>query len=330
MNAMNSKKRSFAAGADIGGTDIKFILLDGNGEVTSRCSFETDARGGPDQALRRVAEEIEALLESNNLRRQDLSALGVGAAGPLDTLRGILVQAPNLPGWEGTPITDILRVKLGMPVFLENDANLAAFGEHRAGAGKGSDNIICLTLGTGIGSGIIIDREIFCGALGAGAELGHITINPSGAMCNCGNRGCLEAMASATAVARMARHILHEGRGRVISELVAGDEEKVTAETVHQAAIKGDGDAAGILEKAGRYLGMGIASAVNIFAPQMVIIGGGMMSAGDFILKPARDEAMRRALKPFTRGLSIVPAELGGWAGAMGAAFYARQKTGGP
>jgi glucokinase len=127
----------------------------------------------------------------------------------------------------------------------------------------------------------------------------------------------------------MARHAINEGRGKVISDLVAGDKKKVTAETVYQAALKGDGDASDILERAGRYLGMGIASAINIFAPQMVVIGGGMMSAGDFILRPARDEAMRRALKPFTQGLSIVPAELGGWAGAMGAAFYARQKTGG-
>ncbi len=322
----NTEKDKLTAGVDIGGTDIKLVLLDNRGEVVAQSKIETNARRGSDQALERLMEAEKSLLASRGIKQQDLHALGIGTAGPLDIARGIVVQAPNLPGWEGTPITEILHRGLEIPIFLENDANLAAFGEHRLGAGQGSDSVICLTLGTGIGGGIIIDGEIFSGALGAGAEPGHITIDKRGALCACGNRGCLEAMASAAAVARMAVEAVKEGRGKIISELAGGSAERVDAETVHKAALKGDADAVEILEKAGRSLGVGIANMINIFAPRTVVVGGGLMKAGNFILEPAKEEALRRSLKAFTQGVSIVPAMLGSSAGAIGAACYAGHK----
>lgn len=316
-------KSKYTLGVDIGGTEIKLVLLDEKAEVIATSSIATQARCGPAVALGRLMETVRSLLLSKGIPQEKLMALGIGAAGPLDIGRGAVVQAPNLPGWEGSPIMEILSRGLGIPVFLENDANLAAFGEQRLGAGRGTDSLVCFTLGTGIGGGVIIDGEIFTGGLGAGAELGHITIDLEGPPCACGNRGCLEALASATAVVRMATEALREGRVEMISKLVGGDIGKVTAETVHQAALNGDAVAVEILGRAGRNLGVGIASIVNIFAPRMVVLGGGLMNAGPFILKPARDEAMRRALKCFTEELSIVPATLGGWAGAIGAACYA-------
>lgn len=319
----DTKKSEFTAGVDIGGTHIKIVLLDSGGNLVAQGKIETDAGRGPGPALERLMQEVKSLLASRNIMQGEMRALGIGAAGPLDTARGVVVQAPNLPGWEGTPINEILNRGLEIPVFLENDANLAAFGEHRLGAGRGSDSLICLTLGTGIGGGIIIDGEILSGALGAGAEPGHITIEQGGARCACGNRGCLEAMASATAVARMAVETIQEGRGKIISELAGGAVERVDAETVHKAALKGDADAVEILEKAGRSLGVGIAAMINIFAPRTVVLGGGLMEAGRFILEPAKEEALGRALKSFTQGISIVPAMLGSSAGAIGAACYA-------
>lgn len=319
-------KIEYTLGADIGGTETKLVLLDENGDVIATSSIATQARSGPAVALGRLVEAVRSLLSSWAIPQEKLTALGIGAAGPLDIGRGTVVQAPNLPGWEGAPIAEIIKGRLGIPVFLENDANLAAFGEQRLGAGQGVNSLVCLTLGTGIGGGVIINGEIFTGGLGAGAELGHITMDLDGPPCACGNRGCLEALASATAVVRMATEALREGRAEMISKLVGGDIGKVTAETVHQAALNGDAVAVEILGRTGRNLGAGIASMVNIFAPRMVVLGGGLMNASPFLLEPARDEAMRRALKCFTEGLSIVPAALGGWAGAIGAACYARHR----
>ena len=238
----------------------------------------------------------------------------------------MIISSPNLPGWYDIPLRDIVREKYGVNTFLINDADAAALGEHRFGAGKEVDNLILLTLGTGIGGGIVIDGKLYTGLHGSAAEIGHMTIDVNGPKCNCGNIGCLETLASGTAMAKEAIRRISQGEKSSLTEIVDGEIENITAEEVSLAAQGGDSLASEVILKTATYLGIGMVNLVNIFNPEMIIAGGGMAKMGDLLLNPARQVVRERAFSLPAQAVRIVPAQLGDDAGVLGVAIFAFQQ----
>jgi glucokinase len=255
-------------------------------------------------------------------------AVGVGAAGLIDAGEGVLRFSPNL-AWRDLPIAARVREALGLPCQVDNDANTAAYAEYRFGAGRGYRHMLLVTVGTGIGGGIVSDGRLFRGANGFAAEVGHIIVEPGGPLCGCGNRGCWEQVAAGRAIDRMGREEAREHENSILRRLADGDPEKVTGRLVSEAARRGDDAARHILSEAGRRLGEGIAGLVNVLDPQVVVVGGGAIVAGDLLLEPAR-ASFRDAVEgpEFRPRVPLVAAELGNDAGAVGAAALALEELG--
>jgi glucokinase len=307
-----------AIGLDIGGTKINAFRVARDGSILGRSNAPTPA-DDEEATLARMIELAEGV------RTQDVVAVGVGAAGLVDSSEGVLRFAPNL-AWRDLPIATRMREALGLPVLVENDASMAAFGEYRFGAGLGYRHLLLVTVGTGIGGGIVADGRLFRGAHGFASEIGHIIVEPGGPLCGCGNRGCWEQVAAGRAVGRMGRQEAMEPDSS-IRRLAGGDPDKVTGRLVTEAALQGDDVAKRILSEAGRRLGEGIAGLVNVLDPQIVVVGGGVSMAGDLLLDPARtafDEAVEGL--DYRPRVPIVPAELGNDAGAVGAAALALEE----
>jgi glucokinase len=235
----------------------------------------------------------------------------------------VVTAPPNLPGWKNVPLKRLIEEALSITAFLENDANAAALGEHRFGAGRGVQNMIYVTASTGIGGGLILNGQLYSGATGAAGEIGHMTVLPWGPYCGCGNRGCLEALASGTAIARDGRELVRRGVPTLIAELAAGNPERVTAKLVAEAADRGDIEAQEILTEAMTYLGMGMANLVNLFNPELIVIGGGLTNMGEGLFGPVRRAIERRAFPAAARAAQVVPAELGDDVGVLGAVAVA-------
>jgi len=238
----------------------------------------------------------------------------------------VITASPNLPGWYDIPLRDIVREKYGVNTFLINDADAAALGEHRFGAGKGVNTLIYLTVSTGIGGGIIIKGKLHTGLHGSAGEIGHMTIDVNGPKCNCGNVGCLETLASGKAMAKEAIRRVSQGEKSSLTEIVGGKIENITAEEVSLAAQGGDSLALEVISKVASYLGVGMVNLVNIFDPEMIIVGGGMTKMGDLLLSPARQVVRERAFTLSAQAVRIVPAKLGDDAGVLGAAVFAFQQ----
>lgn len=314
------EKNTLIAAVDLGGTFIKAALLDGAGTVAYRSRQPTEAEGGARHVVMRLAETVRSLCSQAGVEVESLLGVGVGCAGPLNPEEGIVYHSPNLPGWSRVPVKRWMEDSLGLPVALENDANAWALGEYLFGAGRNTRHMVCLTLGTGVGGGIVVDGKLVHGARGLAAEVGHMTINSRGVRCNCGNRGCLEMYASAAAVCRAMRKRLRGGSKSRVRALAARSPHGITAKLVAQAARQGDRLAKEALEEVGRALGVGIASISNILNPEMIVIGGAVAGAGPLLLEPARKETRRRAFPGATERLKIVRAKLGEEAGLLGAA----------
>jgi glucokinase len=256
----------------------------------------------------------------------EICAIGVGAAGISNPEAGILFTSPNLPALRDVPLRDIMQERLGRKTFVINDANAAALGEFYFGAARGARNFIYITLSTGIGGGIVIDGKIYTGAIGAAGEVGHMTIDDNGPICNCGNKGCWETLASGTALAREAKHRIKEGVKTSILEYAEGDVEKVTARVIHSAAQQGDSLAKELIARTGYYVGVGLANLINIFNPELIVIGGGLSNIGDMLLEPAFKVAGERAHKEAFQAVRFASAELGRNSGVLGAAAFALQE----
>lgn len=315
------------AGVDLGGTNLKLGLVSAEGELLHHHSAATEADRGPDHVLARIADAVRALCDAAPIGLADVSAVGLGAPGPVDWKAGVVVFAPNLPGWRDVPARDRLREHLGRPVVLENDANAAGYGEFRCGAGRDVRNLVLLTLGTGIGGGIVLDGRLFRGPADTGAELGHMVIRHGGRRCGCGNRGCLEAYASATAVvARMGERI-EAGDPSALAE-----RPDFTCRDVFEAAQKGDALAKRIVEETADYLASGITSILHVLNPEMVVLTGGMMGAGDSFLNAVRRRVRETAFERASSACEICWSTLGGDAGILGAALAAEafDRTGRP
>ena len=325
----------FIIGVDLGGTNIVAgaMTVDGTRHLNIR-SIPTNASLGDEGVADRMATLVEGVIldtmRETGVQRSDFVGVGVGAPGPLDREKGIVLVAPNL-GWQNFPLRDRMHDRLALPTTLDNDANCATFGEWWQGAARGGRNVVGLTIGTGIGGGLILNGVLYHGASDMAGEIGHTTIDLNGRHCKCGNYGCLEAYASASAIATRAREVLVREEGEsVIPAMVQGRFEDITAQTVYDAAKAGDAVANEIVRDTARYLGAGVANLLNIFNPDTVVIAGGVTAAGDALFVPLRAEVRRRAFGPAVRAVKIVPGTLPGSAGVVGAvASFKQQYLGG-
>lgn len=314
----------WVVGVDIGGTNLVVALVSvETGEAVSLRSRATEAFNGADAAVsnisRMVDDAITETLEERGGTREDVVGMGIGSPGPLDLEAGIVLDAFNL-GWKDFPLRDMLSSAVGLPASLDNDANCATYGEWWQGAGRGARSVVGVTLGTGIGGGIIIDGRLVHGASGSAGELGHTTISVAGRRCKCGNYGCLEAYASGPNIAARAVEGLEAGAESVLLDLVQGDMNAVTAVTVYEALVLGDEYAHEVMQETAKILGAGISNVINTLNPEVVVIVGGVTRAGDHLFVPLRAEVRRRAFKTSVAACRIVPGELPETAGAIGAA----------
>jgi glucokinase len=306
-------------GVDMGGTKLLAGALDDNLNVHHRA--QRDMRGLDQEGV--LAAAVDAVQEVRTAAESMVHAVGFGIPCTIDQRRGVAVQAVNLPLAE-VPFRDLMAERLGVPVFVDNDANAAALAEHRFGAARGSRHSVTLTIGTGIGGGLVLDDRLYRGSVGAGAELGHMVVEMDGPRCqgNCPNRGCLEAVASGTALAREARAAAERAPDSALGRAAASGRE-ITGALVTELAADGDEPSREVLALVGRRLGAGISSLVNIFNPEAVVVGGGVMAAGELLLAPARAEMAARALPPNRDLVRVVAARFGPEAGLVGAGALA-------
>jgi len=315
---------------DIGGTKIMTAVFSSGGGMLAREVCPTLVGEGVPAVIERLCRAIDDILNGNSLEPARLGGIGIACAGGVDSGRGVVVTpSPNMAGWENIPLGEIIKNKFRVNTFVINDASAAALGEHRFGAGRGVKNLVLFTLGTGIGGGIIIDGRVYLGACGGAGELGHMTIDAGGPECGCGNTGCLEMLASGRAVARDAIGRLKKGEKSNLLDMVNGETDKIKAEHVGKAARNGDSLALAALERAAYYLGIGMVNAVNIFNPELIILGGGMAELGDIFIEPGRRMVNERTFSINARAVRIVKAHLGNEAGVYGAAAFTLEQIAG-
>jgi glucokinase len=312
----------FILGIDIGGTNLVVGAVAEDGSALHVVQSEpTRAEEGSDAVLSRLIKMGRAAIDAMaaEVPSAECVGVGVGAPGPLDTKRGVVLLTPNL-GWVNLPLRQIVQDGLGIPAAIDNDANCATLGEWWRGAARGTQHAVGITIGTGIGGGIIVDGRLYHGASDCAGEIGHTTIEANGRKCKCGNYGCLEAYASGPAIARRAVEAVESGQPSRLADYVDGRLDRVTAQTVYEAAHDGDELADEVVSDTAKFLGAGIANMVNIFNPEIVVVFGGVTLAGDRLFVPLKREVAKRAFKPAVAVCRIVPAELVGTAGVYGAA----------
>ena len=333
-----SARLPLVVAVDLGGTQIRVAVLRGS-QLLSRVGLLTGEHPLPERIFPRIFQAIQQALTQADVSLEQIVGIGIGAPGPLDSRTGIVYSPPNLAGWKNVPVRDLFSQQFHVPIFLENDANAAALGEYMFGAGRGSRDIVYITISTGIGGGVIIDGKLLVGTSGTAAELGHMTVDWRGERCNCGNIGCLERIASGTGIARHANDAIAQGKG---AELLAfalehqpHDKENakastpedaaahtvthVTARTVALAAEVGIPLARTIIATAAEALGVGLVNIIHIFNPEKIILGGGVTQMGELLLDPAKRIVEERTMNVPRNAVHIVPAELGHDVGLIGA-----------
>ena len=313
----------YVVGVDVGGTNlVAGTVAEDGSEILGVVAEPTMSAQGADAVISRIVKLAKASIAESGKK---VEGVGIGSPGPLNTKTGIVLLTPNL-GWTNMPLRDRVAEGLGLPATLDNDANCAIFGEWWRGAARGSKYVIGLTLGTGIGGGIVIDGQIYHGVTDVAGEFGHVTIDANGRRCKCGNYGCIEAYASGPAIAERAIEGIASGVETSLSQYVKGDLSKLTAQIVYEAASDGDEWALEVVRETASLLGAAVAGFLNIFNPEVVVICGGVTQAGDKLFQPLRSEVKRRAFKPAWEACRIVPGALTGTAGVFGAAAVFIQK----
>ncbi len=307
-------------GIDIGGTKTIVAIADNNGAIIAQDRINTPREQGPSVVLASIEKALRGLITRHPLR---ITSIGIGCGGPLDRERGVILTAPNLPGWENLDLCEHFEGLFGVPAYLDNDVNLMALGEARYGAGIGVDYMTYFNIGTGIGGGIVIGERLYRGCGNAG-EFGHQIILPDGPECTCGKHGCLESLCSGTAIARRAREYLQmpENSASLILSVARGIQ-AVTAHHIAEAARAGDELAQRIWRETGTYLGLGVANVISILNPRLVVLGGGVMEAGDLLMEPIRQTVQDRAMTQLAADAEIVTGRLGDQAGIVGAVSLA-------
>jgi glucokinase len=307
-------------GVDFGGTNVKAGVCDASGRLLSFVRQPTVASKSPDAVLGQIAEVVARVIDESGRQRPEFAGVAVGACGLVNRQEGTFVESSVLPGWHEVPIAEVMGRALDLPIIVDNDANAAVFGEWWVGVARGTRNVVGMTLGTGIGGCAVLDGTIFYGAGGYAGEFGHMTVDPDGPQCFCGNRGCLGLLASATAMVTAYAYQLGQRTRNDLAGRLENTEAVLSAEGVYEAARGGDMVASGIVKQVGRYLGIGVANLLSCFNPEMVIFTGGMTRMGDYLLDIIRQEARGRTYSPIYEGASIDFGRLGDKAGVVGAA----------
>ena len=320
--------RTNVIGVDMGGTKILSAVIDAEGRILGTAKVPTKANKEASEVIDRIAASIRKSIDKSGVAAESIQAVGIGAPGPLDPATGVVIFAPNL-GWRDVPLKAELEARLGFPTFVDNDVNIGTLGEHVFGAGRGVQNLVGIFVGTGIGGGIILQGELFHGASKTAGEVGHIIVKAGGPRCGCGTRGCLEAIASRTAMAKQfQKAILKKKKKSVIFELTNGDLGTIRSGVLAKAIRLNDKLTLKIFKKVTKYLGIGIGSIVNFLNPEMIVLGGGVVEAlDDTFLDDIRDAAEKYALPNTLDGVQIVRAALGDNSGILGAAALARQRA---
>jgi glucokinase len=316
-------REQFIVGVDLGGTNIAAGAMptDGTREIAMRMG-QTRAEEGSAAVVERIVRMIEDVIEQTRAEtgaeRSDFLGVGIGSPGPLDRAKGVIIVTPNL-GWKNFPLRDEVASRVNLPASLDNDANCATLGEWWCGAAKGGRNVVGMTIGTGIGGGLILDGKLYHGSSDAAGEIGHTTIDSTGRRCKCGNYGCLEAYASGPAIAQRACELVKVDGDSTLVGMVGGDLSRITAQTVFEASKRGDPVAVEVVRDTAHFLGVGISNLINVFNPDIVVIAGGVTQAGDQLFDPMRAEVRRRAFKSAVEACRIVPGSLPLSAGVVGA-----------
>jgi glucokinase len=308
---------SYYIAVDLGGTQIRSARFSAAQEMEVRVAVETQAEEGLEAVFSRVLSAIRNVWPAPE--QGEVAAVALGVPGPINFRAGILRFAPNLPGWVNVPLRKMLREALGVPVFVGNDADVAALAEHRFGAGKGVEHMIYMTISTGIGGGMIFNNRLFTGGHGLGGEVGHVGVDPNGPRHTCGNIGCLEVMASGTAIARSARERIAAGEASALVDMVCGDLSAITAKDVSQAGQAGDPLSISVFQVAGAYIGSTLVSLMYLLNPTLFVLGGSVTLAGDLLFNPIRETVADRAPQAYLEQTRIVHAQLGGDVGLWGA-----------
>lgn len=312
----------YCIGIDLGGTYIKFGLLDSDLQHAPIFQLPTPCDWGSDGVIEQMVAGARRAMEVNGLTSADIVGVGIGSPGPLNLTEGVVVSLPNIPGMENVRLRDIISQRLNLPAALENDANAAAFGEFLCGAGKGHEDIVMLTLGTGVGSGIVINGEIFHGDNEMGGELGHMIVQPKGEPCKCGQHGCLEVYASASYIAERTTKLIAGGRHSSMASIIQ-NKKKITARDINEARKAGDKLAAEMWDSCAFYIALGCVNVCRLLDPDRIIIGGGLAAAGTELLNPVLHHFSALHWKITPPATDIVIGYLAGDAGAIGAAGMA-------
>lgn len=317
----------FLIGVDLGGTNLKTALVSVEGEVLQHDTRPTKGEEGPDAVIAAMEQAAREVAAAAGISPEAVLAVGVGSPGPLNWQTGVVFETPNLKGWRNVPLAHNLSTRLGRPVFVDNDANVACFGEFWRGAGQNVDSMVLLTLGTGVGGGIVLGGKLLRGPDGTAAEIGHMCVRRNGRQCGCGAKGCLEKYASVTGMVRTARKGIEGGHVSMLTQMCGGDLERLTGKMISEAVGQGDGFAAWVMQETGVWIGIGVGSLINLLNPEMVVLAGGMIAAGDVLFKPVRETARVQSFDVPGDRAEVVPAALGAYAGVIGAAGCALERA---
>ena len=322
-------QEDYVVGVDMGGTKILAAVIGSNGQIVSRFKVMTRADKSAEEVINRISDCIFQSIAQANLQQSQIRGIGVGAPGVVDSKTGVIIFAPNLR-WTNVALKSVLENLFEIPVSVDNDVNLGTLGEQTLGAGRGVDNLVGIFIGTGIGGGIILNGKLFYGANWTAGEIGHVILKPDGPKCSCGNRGCLEALASRTAISRHVRKaITQQGKKSILPELNGGNLDLVRSGALAKAVERGDRVTTKAIQRAQYYLGIGVATVVGFVNPQVVVLGGGLIEAmGEDFVNGVYNFAAELALPNAMNGVEVVSAMLGDDAGVIGAAVLACQDLG--
>lgn len=316
----------YTIGIDLGGTNIKAAIFNQDFKTVVEKSVPTEAIYGPTFVLNKMKETINELLLSANLSKDDIRCMGMGIPGLLDPEEGLSIFSPNFPGWENIHVVNEMERYFGIPTFIDNDVRVNLYGEWRFGSGAGYDHLVLLTLGTGLGSGIVSDGKVLYGKTSSAGEIGHMNMYREGRPCKCGSSGCLGRYVSAIGMVNTLIERLNDGHQSIIQEWVQQDHSKITAKMISDAYDLGDKTAIEVMHETGRILGFGLSNVINLYNPEIIIVGGGMSAAGDRLLNVVRETTAKHALRLSNTACTIQVAQLGERAGMIGAAVYANER----
>ena len=314
--------KPFLIGVDLGGTNLKTGLVNMDGNILKK--VVTDTGGGKDVVLEQIVNSIKNIISNSGKDKSEITGIGIGTPGLVDSEKGIIRGLTNIEGFENVHMKEYVESALNIPTFIDNDVNVMAYGELKCGAGKDAMNIVCLTLGTGVGGGIIIDGKIYRGSSLSAGEIGHIPVNVDGPKCICGGRGCLESYIGRDRIIKRTIEKLTQRKESIIPKLAAGDLKKITPKIIYEAAVAGDMLAIEIWRETAQYLATALAGIINVLNPELIVIGGGIANTGKYLFDPLRDMIKKRIFPFLAEKTRIVCAQLGEEAGMIGSAMLVK------